>query len=122
MNCAEQGLNDAGIGAAFEEVVAKLCGECGVTRCRAAAGPGIAAGGLHGAGGEMEVRAPGGKSQDRRDGECGSKHGGFRGGRGEHGVTVLAPCRIDAIEHALAIDAGELRATLRRCGGRIRSR
>ena len=76
----------------------------------AAAGPGIAAGGLHGAGGEMEVRAPGGEEPGTGgtvDAKVGTQD--FEEARGEHGVTVFAALAvIDADEHALTIDAGEL--------------
>ena len=108
----EQGLDDAGIGAAFEE----MSGEAMAERMRgdpfaeAAAGPGIAAGSLHGAGGEMEVRTPGGKEPGTGgavDAKVGTEN--FQEAGGEHGVTVFASLAvIDADEHALAIDAGEL--------------
>jgi len=76
----------------------------------AAASPGIAAGGLHGAGGEMEVRAPGGE-EPGTGGTVDAKVGAedFEEARGEHGVTVFASLAvIDADEHALTVDAGEL--------------
>jgi len=109
---SEQGLDDAGIGAAFQEVSGEAVAERmrGDTFAEAAAGPGIAAGGLHGAGGEMEVRPPGGE-EPRTGGTVNAKVGteNFQEARREHGVTVFASLAvIDADEHALAIDAGEL--------------
>ena len=72
--------------------------------------PGFAAGGLHGAGGEMQMRTPGGK-QPRAGGMQDaviSAEDLQETGR-EHGVTILAALTVlDTDEHPLAVDVGRL--------------
>jgi len=64
----------------------------GVTRLgQAAMLPGFAAGGLHGAGGQMQVRAPGREQPSAarpQDAVVGAQH--FQQAGREHGVAILA--------------------------------
>ena len=71
--------------------------------------PGIPAGGLHGAGGQMQMRTPGGKQPGFagvQDAAVGAED--FQQAGGEHGVTVFASfAMLDAQEHAVAVDIGD---------------
>src|ERR1039458_5406086 len=109
---AEQGLDDAGVYAGLQKVSGKGVSQTvwGNAFAEAATLPGLAAGGLHGTGGEMQMGAPGRKQPwgaGAQNAEVGAED--FQQARGEHGVTVLAALAVlDAQEHALAVDIGGL--------------
>jgi hypothetical protein len=109
---AEQGLDHARVGSAFQQV----SGEAVPQHMRAdalshaAALPSLAADSLHRAGGEMILRFPGRKepvSGGTHDPEVGLENG-QQGGR-QHGVTILgAFALLHAQQHALAVHVGDL--------------
>ena len=107
----EQRLDDAGVDAGLQQVSGKGVAEAvgGNVFGEAAAPPGFAAGGLHGAGGQMQMRTPRGKQPGgagAQDAKVGAKD--FQQTGGEHGVAVFAAlAMLDADEFAGTVDIGD---------------
>lgn len=103
-------MDDAGIGAVFEQVSGERVAEgvAGDAFVNAGAEGGLAAGELEGTGGERALRSPGGEEEGSGASGAPVAAKDVEEARSEHGVAVFGALAVlDADEHALGVDVGD---------------